>query len=626
MTKKKTKPSSPKRVFLTLPSLRKIPRPAILTLVGVLGVVAACALLLAGFTIRYRNLVYPNTYIGSTNFGGKNALQAKALLEEVAHKSSKEIPIVIDGKSISLSLTEIKLEYQAEKTASELLSVGRVGSLSQNIRELLTSVFSGNQRSALFSLDQSKTEQLLTKIATQVGELPQDAKIILNQDDTVSIQKSKPGNGVTPDQLNARLHTALARFQASVTATTAPLEPTITDNNATAALTQTEAILAKSPITLSVDQAKTTADVDRVFSWIAFDVKKEATESTSYIPFAKASETKATLTVRLDKDKIKSFIQDFASTIDIEPQNARLLAVDNKITVVQEHVDGKKVQLNEAIELLAASLTNDTPGVLALTLPSAATPADVRSDNIEELGIRELIGRAETTYKGSPENRLHNIATGAKFLNGLLLPPGQEFSTVKTLGKVDGSTGYLPELVIKENRTTPEFGGGLCQVSTTLFRATLSAGLKITERSNHSYRVSYYEPPLGLDATIYLPKPDLKFLNDTPGYILVQNKIEGTKITFELYGTKDGRVSTISDTIVTSTTPAPPTEYGNTDTLAKGVVKQIEKPHDGATTIVNYTVTRNGQEFNKQVFRSRYKAWPAKFLVGTREEAPATTQ
>jgi vancomycin resistance protein YoaR len=152
------------------------------------------------------------------------------------------------------------------------------------------------------------------------------------------------------------------------------------------------------------------------------------------------------------------------------------------------------------------------------------------------------------------------------------------------------------------------------------FNDALSVGI------NHSYRVSYYEPPLGLDATIYLPKPDFKFLNDTPGHILVQGRVEGNKVIFELWGTSDGRSSAISDTQILSTTPAGEPIYADTDTLFRGETKQIEKPHDGAVTTATYTVSRAGAVINKQVFKSIYKAWPARFLVGTKEPpAPPPT-
>jgi vancomycin resistance protein YoaR len=159
----------------------------------------------------------------------------------------------------------------------------------------------------------------------------------------------------------------------------------------------------------------------------------------------------------------------------------------------------------------------------------------------------------------------------------------------------------------------------LCQVSTTLFRSVLAAGLRVTERQNHSYRVSYYEPPVGLDATIYLPKPDFKFFNDTGRHILVQGQVIGNRVIFELWGTKDGRTSTVSDPIVTNILPPPPEVRVETDTLFRGEIKQTEKPHEGATAVAYYTVMKDGKVLHKQTFKSVYKPWAAKFLVGTKE-------
>jgi vancomycin resistance protein YoaR len=272
------------------------------------------------------------------------------------------------------------------------------------------------------------------------------------------------------------------------------------------------------------------------------------------------------------------------------------------------------------VAVLAVLEDTTLPRQAALTLKVQDPVVDENS--LDALGIKEIIGRGETSFAGSPANRIHNIKTGLSFLQSALLKPGEEFSTVKKLGAVDNTTGYLPELVIKENRTTPEYGGGLCQVSTTLFRAVLKAGLKVTERQNHSYRVSYYEPPVGLDATIYLPRPDFKFLNDTPGHILVQGQVIGNRIIFELWGTSDGRTSVVTDPIITNIKPPPPEIRTETDTLPLGEVKQIEKPHEGATAIAYYTVTRNGQVINKQTFKSIYKPWAARFLVGTRVDNP----
>ena len=291
------------------------------------------------------------------------------------------------------------------------------------------------------------------------------------------------------------------------------------------------------------------------------------------------------------------------------PQDGRLLdqerTIDGIIKNVEDKVNGYVG--NEEIELFIKQVYSS-----------------VTSLSTEVLGIKELIGKATTPFAGSPANRIANIKNGTKFLSGILVKPGEEFSTVTALGKIDNTTGYLPELVIKGDRTVPEFGGGLCQVSTTLFRALLNAGLPITSRQAHSYRVSYYEKDgddnyigPGLDATIYQPQPDLKFVNDTDNTILIWGYVKGNKVTFEIYGTRDGRKAEVIGPKKLSETPPGDPIYAETDTLPKSVTKQIETPHPGGTATATYRVTYTNGEVKEQIFKSSYRAWPARYLVGT---------
>lgn len=178
------------------------------------------------------------------------------------------------------------------------------------------------------------------------------------------------------------------------------------------------------------------------------------------------------------------------------------------------------------------------------------------------LGIKELIGRGESNFAGSPKNRLHNILVGIEKQKGVIIAPGQEFSFNRFLGPVEASAGFLPELVIKRTGTVPELGGGLCQVSSTTFRAAVISGLPITQRKNHSYAVRYYAPQ-GTDATIYPGVIDLKFLNDTPGSILVWPYVKNkTTLVFDFYGTKDSRQISLDQ----------PLQY---DRQADGAVKAV---------------------------------------------------
>lgn len=231
-------------------------------------------------------------------------------------------------------------------------------------------------------------------------------------------------------------------------------------------------------------------------------------------------------------------------------------------------------------------------------------------------GLYDLIGQGKSNFGKSPKNRIHNINLGVKSVNGTLIPPGEEFSLLEVLGKIDSTTGYLPELVIKGNKTIPEYGGGLCQIGTTAFRGAINSGLPITARQNHSYTVSYYAP-IGTDATIYNPAPDFKFKNDTAEHVLIQARIVKTEVIFDFWGLRDGRIAeypTIPKTF--NRVPPPPMKIIETTDLKPGEKKCTENARDGIDAVFDYNVTYADGTKKTQTFRSRYKPWQAVCLVG----------
>lgn len=255
---------------------------------------------------------------------------------------------------------------------------------------------------------------------------------------------------------------------------------------------------------------------------------------------------------------------------------------------------------------------------MTVTVPvEEASPTIIADPELIERGITELITSTYTTYYGSAANRMHNIEVGAARYNGLIVKQGEEFSFNQNLGPVDASAGYLPELVIKYDGTYPEYGGGLCQVSSTLYRAALDSGLSITERSPHSYAVSYYAQVMGhgLDATIYPGVKDIKFVNDSPGDILIQTYTEGAIVHFNFYGTKTKQVTYDGPYISNHTTPGSP-QYFTSNELAPGVTKQVETPKNGFDVVWYRTITdQEGNESKEEIF-SRYNAIPAKYQQG----------
>ncbi len=241
---------------------------------------------------------------------------------------------------------------------------------------------------------------------------------------------------------------------------------------------------------------------------------------------------------------IYGFLRSIESEINQNTEEAKLVIKNGRATEFNPGKNGRDLNIKSSIEEVITSMDNGLPETQLVV--NEAEPS-TKLEDTNDLGIKELVGFGDSSFRGSPKNRIFNIGVGVKKETGIILKPGQEFSFNEYLGPVDGEHGFLPELVIKKTGTVPEFGGGLCQVSSTVFRAAMKAGLPITARRNHSYAVEYYAPQ-GTDATIYPGVQDLKFLNNTPNSILIWPEIfEKTKLRFSFYGTRDGREVTLED-------------------------------------------------------------------------------
>ena len=320
--------------------------------------------------------------------------------------------------------------------------------------------------------------------------------------------------------------------------------------------------------------------------------------------------------VSFNLEKIEEYIEkNISPKINEDVVLPKFEINNNKVSSWQPGKNGKIVNIRTSAQNIKAGLLNyELSAVLDIDIINVD---DLNLEN--DFKIKELIGTGYSNFAGSPANRRHNIKVGADALNGLLIKPGEEFSLVKYLGEINAATGYLPELVIKDGRTIPEYGGGLCQVATSIFRSALGTGLPITARRNHSYRVSYYEPA-GMDAAIYNPWPDVKFVNDTNNYILIQSRIEGNDLHFDFWGTSDGRVATTTQPVIFNIVKPPPTKFIETDELKPGEKKCTEKAHSGADAYFDYIVTypEGATTTTRQEvrFRSHYVPWQEVCLIG----------
>lgn len=289
----------------------------------------------------------------------------------------------------------------------------------------------------------------------------------------------------------------------------------------------------------------------------------------------------------VNDDQLQIFLNEVAVRANIDPIDAKFgIDDDENIITREEHQNGRILNIDESVIKLHEGLesySQDLENTIDLVYESV-TP-EVTAESASALGITTYLGEGRSDFSGSTKNRIHNIKTAASRFDGVVLAPDEELSFVEILGEVDGEHGFEKELVIRDNETKPEYGGGVCQVSTTLFRNAIFTGMEITQRRNHSYPVHYYTP-IGFDATVYVPAPDLRFKNNTPGYILMQPSVEGEELVFRFYGTPDDREVEMVGPIVT------------------------EKNDDGSMkTYFTQTVTdKNGDVIIDDTFKSSYKS------------------
>ncbi|MDZ4159835.1 MAG: VanW family protein, partial [Anaerolineaceae bacterium] len=262
-------------------------------------------------------------------------------------------------------------------------------------------------------------------------------------------------------------------------------------------------------------------------------------------------------------------------------------------------------------------------GEHSVSLAFIFTPPSVTSEmSGEQLGVRELVHSQTSYFYGSSADRIHNIRLGASRFHGLLVAPGETFSMVQGLGRLSVESGYAEALIIMGGRTIQGVGGGICQVSTTLFRAAFFSGFPIIERHPHAYRVRFYEldagnnqlPRLaGLDAAVFAPIVDFKFKNDTPYWLLMETYVNAPArtLTWKFYSTSDGRSVQWETTGPTHIVEAPKPLYRENPELAKGEHKQVDWQADGADVTVNRTVLRGGTVYFRDTIFTRYLPWQA---------------
>lgn len=513
------------------------------------------------------------------------------------------------NSDVPIQAGNLLFDIDRDGTTAALMTQGRRGSyLEQQVNRFRIGL-TGVSIAPRITIDRKRIIEQLKKEYAFFHTPAKDAQFAIDDRGAITIIPEARGIEFDYDKALVTLQSQIASLQPpTIMLEEGSTLPAFTTEDLRAVSARTEQLVTQ-PLTISFDDTTSTPPKKRTWtlsrqlllSWL----QPQRNDSGQ-------------ITIAFDRTAINDYLEKtIAPDIRIDVVHPRFEMKDGRVVAFDVPHEGRELDRIKTVGLLVTSLSDRTvPATLALR----AVQSPFREITDTEPVVKELLAHAETDFSGSSSNRRKNIARGAELINGILLAPGEEFSTNKALGDVDAEHGFTEGLVIKGTETVPEYGGGLCQVSTTLFRAVAQAGLEVIERRNHSYRVSYYEPPVGFDATIYGTSPDFRFKNDTPSYLLVQARVTGNKMIVELWGTKDGRTVEIDTPRVFNIKKAGETKLIETDELPPGKKKCTEKAHNGADAVFERRITYADGTTKKETYKSRYVVWPAVCLIGKAKE------
>lgn len=584
-----------------------------------------------------RNTVVPNVSVAGIDLSGMDSLAVNSTLQAayddmlstgmtvVVGTETETIDLfqTVDGSDIAYNL----IEWDPAAAATIALSVGHSDNVvTDSILTLYYEVFGRKSYAANVTVNEERLkESILAAFPDmQIDATQTDFDIEISRKDgiTVTVEPGAKGQSLNLGYVtklvaqDARdLH--LERMPIATIAT----EPNIYATDARKLIPQATAAVAAAPYVITgtnPDGETELWEIDQrtIADWIRPNI----------------SETGA-LYIDLEPALTVDFLNEIHRTVDISAQNARFAIDGDRVTEFQASTTGSVLDDEAFFAVLNAALSTDT-SLTPLAVVMREELPSITTQNVNSLGITDLLGEASTEFSHSTAARRANIKHGAEKLNGVLIAPGEIVSILDHLKPFTLADGYFPELVIKGDEIKPEVGGGLCQLGTTSFRAAMNAGLEITERRNHSLAISYYNDVTngnpGTDATLYDPAPDLKFKNNMPTYTLLVTTFddEASTITFSFWGTSDGREGSYEPPTVLTRTPVGATQYKTSPDLAPGV-EQCQSAFPGYTTTFNYNVKNADGTTTTTEFFSSYRALPKICLIGaaateTSAAAPTT--
>ena len=593
------------------PLLVRLLRMAIVSFVGASLLVITFAIALIAFQLSLNDRIVPGVSIGETDVGGMTRAEAAAALKSEYQALEAVVYTFRDGeRSWTATAAELGLSLPAEALVERAYAVGHGAEARQSLREQANAWLSGAALPAILEFDQGAARVVLRRLADEINRERQDAQLVVDGFQ-VGVSPGVSGRRLDVEaMLTALSARILARDGGDIELVIDETPPRQWNVMEAAALVETA---LSSPLQL----IGSWPNGEMLAPWI---LTREQILAGLSVTLQGAGDLRR-FDVGVDLGAFSRFLTTLSPRLSKPSSEGRFDfdPVSGQLNPIAPATEGRQLNVAETIRRLEAAVFDPVNRRVTMYFETVSPryPAGISA---AELGITELVSEATTYYWGSWQNRRSNIALGAGKLHGIIVAPGEEFSFNQHLGEITPESGYLEGSVILGGATVTGIGGGICQVSTTMFRAAFGGGFAITERNSHGYRVGYYEyagAGPGLDAAIWQPEVDLRFQNNTPHHILIESDFLGAQdaLQFRIYGTPHWR-TVIEPAIIRDIVPAPESKYVEAQDLALGQTRQIDYSADGADVWVYRNVyDAEGNLVKRDQAFTHYLPWQAVFEV-----------
>ncbi len=564
--------------------------------------------------VRYAEMALPGVRLGDVALGGMGAAElSRAINAAAVPLVTAPVTFTHMGREWRPAAREIGMRVGTEEMQARAMATGRTWVWPLRWVQALTVPLWRPDVMFRAEIDRMQLSAYLEKLASGVNRSPVEATLSIKAGQII----------LTPAVNGERVDVEAATRAVRVPATladrqTVPLpivvaQPRTSQTSIADAHRFAQKVMA-GPLFIRVGDQSWSLSLAQLESMV--EVRREVGVDGGY----------DRLLAGLNETYVAAFVKTIAQQVDRASQDGQFRWDGKAIVFTRDGQDGLYVDQAMAVRTIMQAAAEDSRDVV---IPVTVSKPAVSSSRLASMGIKDLVGVGSSRYTGSSPERANNVKVAAGKLHHTLIQPGAIFSFLESLGPITPENGYLEGLTILGDATVPGIGGGVCQVSTTMFRAAFWAGLPIVERHQHAYRVIYYEQdgsPVGFDAAVYDPGVDLRFKNDTSSPLLVHLTLdESTKVvTFRLFGEVTGREIKLTSSRANER-PAPAAVPDVPDPkLPLGQRKQAEWKADGVDAVVRRVVTVKGKQSLSDSFSSRYAPWQEKWAIGTGAVGPGT--